>query len=173
MGGANGGGGRSGKMVNYINYRMRVTLSDTRMLVGKFLAFDKHMNLVLSDCEEFRRISGKGKGSDDREEKRALDLVLIRGENVVSLSIEGPPPLAESRGVSAAAAGGVGRGAPAGRGMPAAPMGAAAPGLSGPVAGVGGAGPGAMMPGGAMRQGAPMMNGPPRKYIAICNLLLL
>ena len=29
-------------MVNYINYRMRVTLSDTRMLVGKFLAFDKH-----------------------------------------------------------------------------------------------------------------------------------
>ena len=42
-------GGRSGKMVNYINYRMRVTLSDTRMLVGKFLAFDKHMNLVLSD----------------------------------------------------------------------------------------------------------------------------
>jgi small nuclear ribonucleoprotein B and B' len=138
-------GGRSGKMVNYINYRMRVTLSDTRMLVGKFLAFDKHMNLVLADTEEFRRISGKGKGSDDREEKRALDLVLIRGENVVSLSVEGPPPLAESRTVSAAAAGGVGRGAPAGRGVPAASRGAAAPGLAGPVAGVGGAGPGQMM----------------------------
>ena len=132
-------------MVNYINYRMRVTLSDTRMLVGKFLAFDKHMNIVLADTEEFRRISGKGKGSDDREEKRALDLVLIRGENVVSLSVEGPPPLAEGRTVADAAAGGIGRGAPAGRGMPPAAMGVAAPGLAGPVAGVGGAGPGQMM----------------------------
>jgi len=155
-------GGRSGKMVNYINYRMRVTLSDTRMLVGKFLAFDKHMNLVLSDCEEFRRISGKGKGSDDREEKRALDLVLIRGENVVSLSVEGPPPLADARTVSSAAAGGAGRGAPAGRGVPAAALGAAAPGLAGPVAGVGGAGAAQMMPGrGAAVSGAPVLAGPP------------
>lgn len=138
-------GGRSGKMVNYINYRMRVTLSDTRMLVGKFLAFDKHMNIVLADTEEFRRISGKGKGVDDREEKRALDLVLIRGENVVSLSIEGPPPLEEGRTIASAAAGGVGRGAPAGRGVPPSAMGAAMPGLAGPVAGVGGAGMGMMM----------------------------
>jgi small nuclear ribonucleoprotein B and B' len=128
-------GGRSGKMLNYINYRMRVTINDSRMLVGKFLAFDKHMNLVLADCEEFRRISGKGTGSDDREEKRALDLVLVRGENVVSLSVEGPPPIAENRGRAPAAAGGLGRGAPAGRGIPAAAASAAPAGLAGPVAG--------------------------------------
>jgi small nuclear ribonucleoprotein B and B' len=51
---------RTGKMLALVNYRMRVTIQDSRMFVGKFMAFDKYMNLILSDCEEFRKVAVKG-----------------------------------------------------------------------------------------------------------------
>lgn len=37
---------RSSKMLQYVNYRMRITILDGRVLVGTLMAFDRHLNLV-------------------------------------------------------------------------------------------------------------------------------
>jgi len=133
-------------MIQYINYRIKVTLQDGRFYVGTFLAFDRHMNLVLSDCEEFRKFKTKNKTSgktEEREEKRTLGLVLLRGEGVISVNIEGPPPPEDD---GKAIPGGPGIGRAAGRGLPIAPPMGAPVGLAGPVHGIGGPSPSLMQP---------------------------
>ena len=87
-------------MLSLINWRLKVTINDGRAFVGQMLAFDRHMNLVLAECEEFRRIRPKKKPGETeagpmQEMKRTLGLVILRGETVVSLSVEGPPPVVD------------------------------------------------------------------------------
>ncbi|KAF8926015.1 hypothetical protein BGZ58_000275 [Dissophora ornata] len=151
-------------MMNLINFRLRITLSDSRVLTGQMLAFDKHMNLVLADCEEFRKVKSKTavKGSaaqPEREEKRTLGLVILRGEIIVSLSVDGPPPPSaeDQRARISQLSAGTGIAAPAGRGMPVVP--GVAPGLTGPVRGVGGPAPGMMLPRGPAAVAPPMSYG--------------
>lgn len=167
---------------------------DGRQLVGQMLAFDKvfrvfqirptirlmmcqHMNLVLADCEEFRKVKRKSKPSGapgagataqvvESEEKRMLGLAIVRGATVVSCSVEGPPPSdpAARLGTSAPGGGatttlqaGPGISRPAGRG--------AGIGLQGPAAGVGGPGfPGAPPPGFPGRGAGPPGGFPPAGF---------
>eukprot|EP00762_Andalucia_godoyi_P002734 ANDGO_04476.mRNA.1 Small nuclear ribonucleoprotein-associated protein B len=127
---------KASKVYSYLNHRIRVTIQDNRTLVGTFLAFDRHMNMVLSDVEEHRRVISRTDGAEQLL-KRALGMMILRGESIVSMTIEGPAPVHESRLRVGQSAGlqenkgavkviGVGRGNPvaiaapiqAGRGMP-------------------------------------------------------
>ena len=104
-----------------MEHRLRISLADGRTIVGTFLAFDKHLNLVLVDAEEFRTLkSSRAAILEERVEKRSLGLIILRGENVVSMAVEGPPPPkvgAQSKGGPGMARG-VGRGQMPPSGMP-------------------------------------------------------
>jgi len=128
------------KMTAYTNHRMRATLKDGRTFVGTLKAFDKHMNLILVDTDEYRQIRPK-KGQILNEQKRPLGFVLLRGENLCTLSVEGPPPNDDSTTTiptmsgMAQGFGGPGQGRSAGRGMPISQAQAARPGGLGPQGG--------------------------------------
>ena len=106
------------------------------------------MNLILADTQEFRKLKTK-KGTatefEEREETRTLGLVLLRGENVVSIQVESAPKKKQKTTAAAAAAAG-GRGEAVGRGAPVIP-GLMPPGMMPPPPGfMAGAGRGGMMP---------------------------
>ncbi|RLV95394.1 Small nuclear ribonucleoprotein-associated protein B [Spathaspora sp. JA1] len=91
------------KMSDLINYRIRIITIDNRTYIGTLLAFDSHLNLVISDTIESRITKKswanlkKGNSTADSSnivlDKRNLGLIILRGDQIISLSIESSPVL--------------------------------------------------------------------------------
>lgn len=121
-------------MMQMLNCRLRVTLTDGRTMLGQLLAYDKHMNLILADTEEFRPVRKSKDGTN--ELRRTLGLAVLRGECIVSMTPEGGPPLASGNKARVPAAMQMGPGGTRGglgRGVPMPPPGMAPVGLAGPA----------------------------------------
>jgi small nuclear ribonucleoprotein len=59
-----------------MDQKLSLLLKYSRVIEGKLTGFDEYMNMVLSDAEE--TMDGN---------KRRLGIVILRGNNVVSISI--------------------------------------------------------------------------------------
>jgi small nuclear ribonucleoprotein B and B' len=90
------------RLETLLNYKVRVTTSNTSTFVGTLMSYDKYMNLVLSECEEFRLQQKSKKYLDQvkngeideskiKEQKRLLGLTILRGENIISVVAESAP----------------------------------------------------------------------------------
>ena len=106
---------RTSKMLAYVYYRMRVTILDGRQIVGRFMAFDRHMNLVPSDAEEFASSPEEGseRGGPPDPARARLPPPARGGGGEPHRG--GPPPNVEAQAQRAPRGR---RGRPAGRGMP-------------------------------------------------------
>ena len=57
-----------------LNKKLSLLLKDGRILEGKLVGFDDYMNMVIEDTEE------------QEETQRRLGTVILRGNNIISIS---------------------------------------------------------------------------------------
>ena len=60
-----------------LNQKLSLLLKDGRVIAGKLSGYDKYMNMVLDDVEETHS-----------ETKRRIGTIILRGNNVVSISLQ-------------------------------------------------------------------------------------
>ena len=68
---------RKSKFSILLRRRVQVVLRDSRTIHGQLLAYDKCMNVVLSETVDKRG-----------EQVRSLGLVILRGESIVSMTVD-------------------------------------------------------------------------------------
>lgn len=73
-------------LTRLLNGMVDVKLSDTIHFRGMLIGYDKHLNIVLKDCDEIQNIDGK-----TFSEHRGL--MVIRGINVKIVGADQLPPL--------------------------------------------------------------------------------
>lgn len=87
---------KGSKLAKFLNHRVKVVIGDHRYFVGQMLGFDTHQNVVLKDCEEYR-ILKRRKAGEQRETKRNIGLMILRGDSVLHIDVIGQPPPSGNR----------------------------------------------------------------------------
>ncbi|KAI9145256.1 hypothetical protein BKA69DRAFT_1163720 [Paraphysoderma sedebokerense] len=65
------------KLESYLNKKARLTVTDGRKFIGRFMCIDKHKNIILSHAEELKDCS-----------TRYVNLVMIPGKHLVKAEFE-------------------------------------------------------------------------------------
>ena len=81
----------AGKLKQLLGARVVVSLNEARSFRGQMIGYDKHLNVVLKECEECRIIDGQM-----RTEPRGL--VVLRGVNVETIGADRAPASRSSAG---------------------------------------------------------------------------
>ena len=74
--------GRS-KLRQWLNRKMKIEMSDKRVLIGIFLCTDCHRNVILGSCLEYLKFEECG----EKEEPRSLGLAMVPGHHIVSIHV--------------------------------------------------------------------------------------
>jgi|ERR1711874_18282 len=86
------------KMGSYVGSIVTITIIDNRNYTGKLLAFDSHMNIVLSEATETRMKKNKKNTQKTQDTqntqnetiyKRSLGLMMIKGHQIVTVASKG------------------------------------------------------------------------------------
>lgn len=83
----------AGRLKQLLGARVEVRLSETRFFRGQMVGYDKHLNVVLKECEECRVFGG-----ELRMEPRGL--IVLRGVNVETIGAERAPVIRPGAGPS-------------------------------------------------------------------------
>lgn len=72
---------KQNKLMTLVKKRVKITLKDSKIIVGRLLAYDKHMNVVIEEGEEFRKTL-------KATERRNIGLIMLTGRNIISIVLE-------------------------------------------------------------------------------------
>ena len=78
------------KVAGMLHSRMRVTLTDKRIIVGNFVCFDQQRNLILSESEELSFATEDVDTGDQGCRRRMLGLIMVPGRHLVKCEVETP-----------------------------------------------------------------------------------
>lgn len=72
---------------SWLKRKMKIKLTDGRIVVGVFMCTDSECNIILGQCREYRTINDDSNELSS-EEPRVLGLAMVPGHHIVSIWVD-------------------------------------------------------------------------------------